>query len=189
MARFPDARWRGPVPNQNPGQMVRPINGLVLHIEEGSEGGTDAWFHNPASKVSAHFGNPKTGQLDQWVDTNDKAWAVAAGNRHWISVENEGHTGDSLTPSQIENCARLLVWLHITENIPLAPTDDPNGRGLGYHAMGGAAWGGHFDCPGKPIIAQRAAIIARAKALDAEHLTQEPSHPPLAEMAKHVDTG
>ncbi len=54
--------------------------------------------------------------------------------------------------------------------------------------MGGNAWGGHFDCPGKPIIAERAAIIARAQALDAEHLANEPSHPPLADMAKHLQS-
>ena len=107
MAHFKEARWRGPVPNKNPGQMVRPFNGLVLHIQEGHEDGTDAHFHNPASKVSAHFGNPKHGGLDQWVDTDDKAWAEVSGNRHWISIENEGFSGDSLTDSQIENCAHL----------------------------------------------------------------------------------
>ena len=114
MAIFQQAKWRGPVPNCNVGGMVRPFQGLVLHIQEGTENGTDSWFHNPASQVSAHFGNPKTGGLDQWVDTNDKAWAQVAGNKSWISIENEGHSSDSLTASQIANAAVLLAWLNLT---------------------------------------------------------------------------
>jgi hypothetical protein len=140
------------------------VKGLVLHIQEGSEAGTDAWFHNPSSQVSAHFGNPKTGSLDQWVDTGDRAWAEAAGNAQWISVENEGHSGDSLTASQLENCAQLLAWLHRIYNVPLQISNSTV-PGLTGHGLGGSAWGGHYDCPGAPILAQRPQIIARANAI------------------------
>ena len=153
------------MPNKNVGAMVRPFQGLVLHIMEGTETGTDSWFHSPSAQVSAHFGNPKTGGLDQWVDTNDKAWAQVAGNSSWISVENEGNAGDSLTANQIANAATLLAWLNITESIPLTLANSPTDSGLGYHAMGGAAWGNHLGCPGQPIIDQRAAICTAAQAL------------------------
>jgi hypothetical protein len=165
VAIFQLANWRGPVPNMNPGGMVRPFMGLVLHVEEGTESGTDSWFHSASAQVSAHFGNPKTGSLDQWVDTNDKAWAQVAGNNSWISVENEGNAGDSLTASQVANAATLLAWLNITENIPMTVANSPTDSGLGYHAMGGAAWGNHLGCPGQPIIDQRAAICSAAAAL------------------------
>ncbi len=165
MARFQLAQWRGPVPNMNSGGMVRPFKGLVLHIEQGSESGTDSWFHNPAAQVSAHFGNPKSGGLDQWVDTDDTAWAQVAGNTTWVSLENEGNSGDSLTSGQMANAATLLAWLNVTENVPLQLADTPSDSGLGYHAMGGVPWGNHPDCPGSPIIAQRATIIAQAQAL------------------------
>lgn len=161
MARYPNAAWRGPVPNENSGGMLAHY-GLVLHIMEGTLDGTDSWFHNPAAQVSAHFGNPKGGGLVQWVDTDDKAWAEAAGNPYWVSVENEGNSGDSLTDSQVENLANLLVWLHGVHGVHLQVTDDVNTGGLAYHALGGAAWGGHYDCPGAPIIAQRPQIVARA---------------------------
>jgi len=166
MPRFERAVWRGPVPNMTPGGM-RSHRGLVLHIQEGSEAGTDAWFHNPSSQVSAHFGNPKTGPLDQWVDTDDRAWAEVAGNSDWISVENEGHSGDQLTASQLENIAQLFAWLHTTYAVPLAISDTPASGtpGLTGHGLGGADWGGHYDCPGTPILDQRAAIIARARQL------------------------
>lgn len=163
MARFPGATWRGPVPNYTPGGM-RSHRGLVLHIQQGSEAGTDAWFHNPSSQVSAHFGNPKTGRLDQWVDTDDRAWAEVAGNPDWISVENEGNSGNSLTASQLENVAQLLAWLHTKYGVPLQISDSTV-PGLTGHGLGGSAWGGHYDCPGAPILAQRPQIIARAAAI------------------------
>ncbi|CAK7288546.1 peptidoglycan-binding protein [Streptomyces misionensis] len=164
MARMPGATWIGPTPNQTAGGMVE-VRGLVLHIQQGTESGSESWFKNPSAQASAHFLNPKSGGLKQLVDTKDRAWAEAAGNSHWVSVENEGFVPDKLTDSQVENCAQLLAWLHTTYSVPLQSTDDPNGKGLGWHGMGGAAWGGHTGCPGDNIKAQRAAIIARAKQL------------------------
>jgi hypothetical protein len=166
--------------------MVRPFHGLVLHIEQGTEAGTDSWFHNKSSQVSAHFGNPKTGALDQWVDTDDKAWAIVAGNRYWISLENEGDSGDALTATQLENSAQLLAWLHLTENVPLQPANDANSKGLGYHGMGGAAWGNHLDCPGMPIVNQRQAIIDRATEIVGAELSSEPGHPDLSIKAAQI---
>lgn len=161
MALMPGTTWIGPTPNEHPDGMVE-VRGLVLHIQQGYESGSEAWFKNPSAQASAHFLNPKAGQLRQLVDTKDRAWAEAAGNSHWVSVENEGFVPDALTPSQVENCAQLLAWLHKVYNVPLVSTDDVNGHGLGWHGMGGDAWGGHPDCPGEHIKAQRGAIIARA---------------------------
>ena len=95
--RYPAATWKGPVPNH--GGPIGPIHGLVLHIQEGSEAGTDAWFHNPASKVSAHFGNPRTGPLDQWVDTDIVAWAEVDEGSRAYSCES------------VRDYARLLAQL------------------------------------------------------------------------------
>jgi hypothetical protein len=148
--------------NFNHGGMIRPFRGLVLHIQQGSERGTFDWFNNPLAKASAHFGNPKHGDLEQFVDIDNVAWAQVAGNTRWISVENEGWSGDALTPSQISNLADLLGWLYWYEDIPLRLAESPNSFGLGYHAMGGKAWGNHPQCPGKPIIGQRLVIIERA---------------------------
>ena len=181
MALFHKALWQGPVPNKTPNGIQRPLMGLVLHIEQGSEASANAWFHNIKAQASAHFGNPKTGTLDQWVDTNDMAWAEMAGNPKWISVEHEGFSGEMLTPSQLENDAQLLAWLHQTEGIPLVITDDPSKPGLGWHGMGGDNWGGHIHCPGDPIKAQRGAIIARAKAILGiqDPAPTAPSKPPV----------
>jgi hypothetical protein len=131
---------------------------------QGTLAGTDSWFRNPKAQASAHFGTGKDGTLYQWVDTASKAWAQEAGNSVAISVENEGDSGQSLTPQQVATLGKLLAWCHAEYGIPLAITNDPvKGSGLGWHGMGGVAWGDHLSCPGAPIEAQRAAIIAAAK--------------------------
>jgi hypothetical protein len=145
------------------GGMIRPIHGLVLHIQEGTEDGTWAWFNKRRKKgSSAHFGNPKHGKLEQFVDTDNVAWAQGAGNYHWISVENEGKAGDSLTTSQIQNLAALMNWLHDNEGVPLQLADNPAAFGLGYHSMGGKPWG-HPQCPGTRIVSQRLGIVLTAE--------------------------
>lgn len=161
MARYGNAVWKGPVPNQTTGAMGN-ILGVVLHIMEGTLDGSDNWFHNPQAQASSHFGTGKDGRVYQWVDTSDKAWAQAAGNPNYISIENEGHAGDSLTPAQLNAVAGIVAWVNHTYGVPLTSVDNPGGSGLGWHGMGGAAWGGHFSCPGDPIKAQRVQILAVA---------------------------
>jgi hypothetical protein len=157
------AQWVGPSPNCDVGGMGTPVQGLVLHIMQGSIESCINWFKDPQSQVSAHFLNPKTGALCQMVDTADKAWAQTAGNEHWISVEHEGYSGDSLTDNQITNDAALVAWLSSVYNFPLVSTNDPNSYGLGWHGMGGIPWGDHPLCPGVPIINQRDQILVLAK--------------------------
>jgi len=126
---------------------------------EGTLDGTDSWFHNPSAKASSHFGVGKGGRIFQWVDTDDAAWAEAAGNSSWISIECEGQPGDSLTDTQLNAVAQVVSWAHETEGFPLQISDSPAVPGLGWHGMGGTAWGNHPNCPGDPIKAQRPAIL------------------------------
>lgn len=163
MARMPGATWHR-VRNHTPdGQQT--VRGVVVHIMAGTLEGSQAWFNNATAQASSHFGTGKDGELRQWVDTADRAWAQAAGNRDWLSVENEGVGGDKLTDAQITANARVLAWAHLRYDVPLRLATSPSDRGLGYHAMGGAAWGGHTSCPGPRIVAQLPAIVARAKQL------------------------
>jgi N-acetylmuramoyl-L-alanine amidase len=157
--RFSKATWRGPVPNMQPGGQTPPLLWFVVHIQQGYETGTNATFHDPRTNVSAHFGNPKKGPLDQWVEVGDRAWAQAAGNDQGISVENEGFTGHKLTRNQLRNLADLYTWCHLQHGIPLVITQTPARPGLIGHGQGGAPWGNHPDCPGAPILKQRAKIL------------------------------
>lgn len=173
MSRWPDvAPWGGPASDnfgdgdrveREPTDRTSGCRGIAMHIAEGSYDGTVAWCRNPGSDISATFVSAKDGRSVQLVDTDDRPWTQGAGNAEWLSIEFEGRSGDALTPQQLEFAARVLAKAHQVYGVPLQATDSPSGRGLGWHGMGGAAWGGHTNCPGAPVLAQRPAIIARAK--------------------------
>ncbi|MFE9340878.1 N-acetylmuramoyl-L-alanine amidase [Streptomyces sp. NPDC007063] len=161
---MPGATWRPIAVNfTNNGQAE--VRGVVVHIMAGTLSGTDSWFRNSKARASSHFGTGKGGALYQWVDTSDRAWAQAAGNGSWLSVENEGVGGDRLTDDQLDANALVLAWAHERYGVPLQVATSPSGRGLGYHAMGGSAWGGHTSCPGSRIVAQLPEIVDRAEQL------------------------
>jgi N-acetyl-anhydromuramyl-L-alanine amidase AmpD len=125
---------------------------LVLHIMQGSLAGTDSWFHDPKSQVSAHFGVGKDGTTFQWVDTQDRAWAQAAGNPIGISIEHEGTVPDALTPQQVAADSAILAWVNQVHGIPIQVTDDAAaGSGVCGHGTGAAQHWGTLLAPGKPF--------------------------------------
>lgn len=138
---------------------------LIVHIMEGTLQGTDSWFRNPASQVSAHFGTGRDGTLYQWVSTGDRAWHAMAANSYSIGVENEGDSGEELTALQLEVLAELLAWAHDQyPDIALWLNTRPyDGRGLSWHGLGGAPWGNHPDCPGLPIVRQLREVLDKAR--------------------------
>lgn len=150
--------------NFDVGRVVRPAQGMVVHTAVGSYDGTIGWMHDPASKVSSYFVVAQDGRIAQVVLTTNRAWTQAAGNAAWVGVENEGNPATPLTPAQIKANGQILAWLHQVYGVPLALTTDPiNGRGLGFHSMGGVAWSpAHHDCPGPIIVGQLPQILAAA---------------------------
>lgn len=175
MAKFAGAIWR-PLRNfTRDGQ--DDVYGLVVHIMQGTLEGSRSWFNNPESSASSHFGTARDGRLEQWVDTKDRAWAQAAGNRTWISVENEGKVPQALTSAQQEKVAQVFAWICRTYKVPYQVSHSPDVKGLGYHRMGGAAWGGH-SCPGDAIIRQLSSIVARAKQINGVGVKPVPHYAP-----------
>lgn len=175
--KFPRAEWRGPVPGHSPGPITPRL--VVVHIAQGSLAGTDAWFKDPASRLSAHFGTGKDGRLVQWVDATDKAWAEAAYNSQAISIENEGHSGDSLTAAQVEQCAQVLAWTYSTFGVPIQVAPTAAADGLIGHGQLGATGGNHPGCPGGPIVAQFAEIVDRAAVIAGRPSPAPPSPTPV----------
>jgi len=158
----PEATYVGPTPNKG-GSMLEQ-RGLVLHVMQGTLAGSVSWGKNPASSMSFHFGTRKSdGLVQQLVDTSIAAWTQCNGNGRWISVENEDYSGNPLSDAQIESIARLYARGHREYSWPFQIADSPNGRGLGWHGMGGVDWCNHPTCPGEPIKQQRPAILARAE--------------------------
>ncbi|MCM3883587.1 N-acetylmuramoyl-L-alanine amidase [Frankia sp. R82] len=155
---YPPARYR-PVRNTS-GPMVQPTRGLIPHVQVGT-GSLFGWFDNSASQVSSHLWLSRTGELEQYVPCDQRAWAQAAGNPYWISCECEGYPAEDYTPIQVTRLAELFRWGMQEFGWKAEITDSPNGYGIGTHRMGGASWGGH-DCPGDIRANRRGDILSLA---------------------------
>ncbi|TGE31356.1 N-acetylmuramoyl-L-alanine amidase [Desulfosporosinus sp. Sb-LF] len=69
----PTIVWKGS-PNFSSSKGYRTL-AIVNHIMSGTLTGTDAWFTNPESKVSSHFGVGENGAIHQYVELENVAWA------------------------------------------------------------------------------------------------------------------
>lgn len=166
MTRIPGAIWE-PVVNYSRGRVVRPCRGMLAHTAVcpatlAALQGVVNYFNNPAVQVSSYAVVGIDGTIVQCVDLDDEAWTQAAGNPYWVGVEFIGDgTKGYLTGAQIDAGGRILADLHTTQGVPLQLTDDPNGRGLGWHGMGAPAYG-HAICPGSYVRAQLPQIVTAA---------------------------
>ena len=143
MARCPHATWKPIKHHFVKGKMVQPIRGLVLHLTDVRDQtlpSLHGFFDNPhqeGKKRSAHFGVSRDGEMWQFVDTDDVAFAVDGVwggdgvDNHWVSVENSGKFPDLLTQKQIGTVANLFFWLHETFGVPFALAEKKGDRGLG----------------------------------------------------------
>ena len=81
------AIWKGAV-NYAAGRRGWTPEAIVIHVMDGSLSGTDSWFNNPASGVSAHYGVGKDGVIHQYVQENDTAFhAGTIVNPVWTGIE------------------------------------------------------------------------------------------------------
>jgi Putative peptidoglycan binding domain/N-acetylmuramoyl-L-alanine amidase len=160
MILYTPATWL-PVTNQG-GPMTTHNYGLVLHVEEDNSS-PYGYFNNPVSQVSSHFWVGKAGEVEQYVSCDVIAWAQAAGNSLYLSVETEGYTYEALTPAQIHSLALLYRWGHDMFSWPFVLADVPGEKGFAWHGMGGVAWGDHPGCPGDLRRGQRPEIIQLAQ--------------------------
>lgn len=158
MAWCPFAQVR-PASNHS-GAMYQNL-GLVLHVQQGNNdlGGE---FNDASAQASSNFWVAKDGTLVQYVDSATVAWAQAAGNGSYCSVETQGFTTEPLTDAAMTTLARLYQWGHQVHGWPFILAEVPGQVGFGWHGMGGGAWGGHTGCPGDLRKAQRPEILRRA---------------------------
>ncbi len=153
MARYPGAVWLGANQADYSTYRIAPVR-TVIHIEQGTESGTAAWFENPHSYVSAHFGNPKVGRLQQFVDTSQMAYHCAQFNSTSIGIENEGYAGQELNANQLNNLRCLFLWLKRVNGIPLVYTGNPSVPGIIGHGKLPEGYWSHPECPGEPVLVQ-----------------------------------
>lgn len=96
---------------------------IVIHIMAGSLKGTDSWFANPVSKVSAHYGVGFHGEIHQYVQEKNKAWHAGGvnapnfklfkngvnPNEYTIGIECEGYDLKDAPQAQLTALAALVA--------------------------------------------------------------------------------
>ena len=178
--KYPIAQWKGANPNNFSSGKNTP-RFVVIHVAQGSnQGGTDSWFQNPHAVVSAHFSIGKDGQVHQYVDTDQIAYAEMAWNDKAISIEHNGLSGEHLTAQQLASLEALLKWISDKYRIPLVWVNDGHGMyGVTGHGNLGVDGGNHPQCPGTGIVADVKAMLS--------HLQGQPASPaPVKRARLHV---
>lgn len=165
---FPGVSWRNA--RNHSGPMTAHL-GLILHVQEGNND-LGPEFDDPASSASYTFVVLKDGAAQQYVDSDMTAWAQAAGNSTYNSVGTQGFSTEPLTEAACHAIADLYKAGHQFYGWPFQLAEAPGQPGFGWHGMGGAAWGGHFDCPGDIRKGQRQHILDLAQSTG-DDMTQE----------------
>lgn len=151
-----------PIQGHTDGPM-RQYLGAVLHVNQ-SNGNLFNWVSGDHN-MSCHFEVYKNGTAEQYLDTAVSSWCQESGNNSYLSIETEGYDTEPLTVAQLHTVANIMAQLSHAHSIPLQLAETVGQRGLGWHGMGGAAWGGHTGCPGALRKAQRSTIIETAHAI------------------------
>lgn len=101
-----------------------PVDCIVIHVTEGDAQSARAWFHDPESKVSAHYLVTKKGVIYHFVHESDTAWGngrvngasaalvlerLSSNPNDWtISIEHEGSGHEELTTPQRKASLELI---------------------------------------------------------------------------------
>lgn len=195
---------RCPTPNLWVGNKGRKA--VVLHIAEGTYGGTIGWFARAESGVSAHFLIGPGGEIAQFVSVYDSAWANGAtwNADHWvdpdgraihptwpgmapptnpnwttISVEHAGRSGDAWPAAMTEASTRLLRWLAAA--CPTLAPYAPHHTLIGHNEISPLS---RANCPGPACdlaALARAANIRAYRALHTQAVFEAPD--PRARVA------
>lgn len=106
---------------------------IVIHIMDGTLAGTDSWFANPSSQVSAHYGIGKSGEVHQYVQEQDSAWHAGRvdapvwkfirpnvnPNLYTVGIEHEGKPDDVWTVEMKQASANLIKEICERWQIPI----------------------------------------------------------------------
>jgi hypothetical protein len=88
---------------------------IVVHVTEGTYGGTIAWFRNPHARCSANYVVSREGAITQMVADRHPAWHAGNAwvNAHSVGIEHEGLTGlaGTFTDAEYRASAELVARL------------------------------------------------------------------------------
>ncbi len=111
---------------------------IVIHVMDGTLSGTDSWFRDARSAVSAHYGIGKNGEIHAYVSETNTAWHAGrvnmpqwtlikgAGNGLYINpnyytigIEHEGSENSEWTSEMYDASAALIKDICMRWNIPV----------------------------------------------------------------------
>ena len=159
-------------PNRSKGRKGFRPDAIVIHIMEGSLRGTDSWFRNPDSKVSAHYGVGTDGEIHQYVGESDAAWHSGRvygstwrrrkprvnPNLYTIGIEHEGHGHTDWSDAMYRASAALIRDVCNRWSIPLDRE----------HIVGHREIYARKTCPGERVDLDELIRLAREEATTAE---------------------
>jgi N-acetyl-anhydromuramyl-L-alanine amidase AmpD len=114
---------------------ICPVDTIVIHVTEGDADSVRSWFNNSAAEVSAHYMVTVDGQIVQFVDEENTAWANGrvvsptaqavldrdgSNPNDWtISIEHEGTGREELTDDQRTASHWLIRDIAARHGIPI----------------------------------------------------------------------
>lgn len=136
----PNLKWI-PSPNFWAGHGGHTVRAIVVHTMAGSLGSCAAWFTNPQSQVSSHFGIGLDGEQHQYVALKDSSWAngILEPGHKWafgsgspnyqtitIETEDRADPNQAVTPEQFKatlEVANLAKQTYPTIEVLVRHTD------------------------------------------------------------------
>lgn len=108
--------------NYTKGRTAR-IDRIVIHVADGTYGGTLSWFADPKCNTSAHYTVATDGRVGQSVQEGDTAWHAGDWNMNArsVGIEHEGMPSRGpWTPSaaQLQASAELVAGICRRHGIP-----------------------------------------------------------------------
>ena len=125
-------------PNFTQGRKNCKPEAIVIHVMDGTLSGTDSWFRDVRSSVSAHYGVGRNGEIHAYVSETDTAWHAgrvngpdwplikSAGNGLYINpnyytigIEHEGSVDTEWTDEMYNTSAALIKDICTRWGIPI----------------------------------------------------------------------
>lgn len=104
-----------PADNYTQGRGTQAVDTVVVHVMDGWLKGTDGWFANSDSNVSAHFGIGFDGTIHQYVNLGNTAWHAGSWkvNQRSVGIEHEGrpNSPELWNEKQLEASAKLAALI------------------------------------------------------------------------------
>ena len=161
-----------PSPNITNGRNGYKPEAIVIHIMEGTLDGTDSWFQNKFSKVSAHYGIGLKGDIHQYVNEANCAWHAGRinspswsllkkarsgnfinPNYYTIGIEHEGNDHSDWTEAMYQSSAQLIREICQRHNIPV-----DRDHIIGHHEIYSLK-----TCPGSKVSMTRLILLAKGE--------------------------